>query len=715
MKKPFKLALFASSSFVAAMPSLASGQEVADIIVTAQKRSENLQSVPVSVSAITADTLASQGIRSSTDLQAAVPGIAVQRQNSVVHIFIRGIGTTGGNAGQEAATAVFVDGIYLPSMQGATFSLNNIERIEVLKGPQGTLYGRNATAGAVNVITRTPSFQTKAQAEFGFGNYEQVEANTYLTTGLTSNLAADLAVRYYNQDKGFVHNVTTGQDVQKAREFDVRSKLYYDGETTKVTLAGDYSTQDTSLGIVYRQLPSSVNLLGRMGWPYGHRDVESDTPSTTRIKNYGVSLRVEQDIGELSLTSITAQRWQTNTNNVDYDTTPLPILPVMSVENDKQFTQELQLSSNGDRFKWIVGLFYLNGYGEYNPFTVSGLALLPFQAQEVRARQTTTSYAAYGQGTYNITDNTRLTVGLRYTYDKRKFQATNVLKTLDGSPDVPLMAPRRESSSFKKPQWRFAVDHDLSDTVMVYGSYSRGVKSGVYNTGAPDAPFVLPETLDAFEVGVKSSLFDRRIRLNVAGFYYKYKDIQLTKLAGARLDLLNAANAESYGIEAEFEAAITDGLTLRGGGQILHARYKKFDDVPLIVPTPGGMVTIDCTPNPSICDGSGNHMIKAPDYSANLSADYTTAFAGGKLGFTVSYSYSGRFYWEPSNRLSQKPYSLVNGQIKWTTEDDRFHVRLWTRNLFDAKYFSTASEAITGDIAVAAPPRTFGISTGFSF
>lgn len=720
MRNSIKIALCAASALTGSMPAVA---QVEDIVVTAQKRSENLQDVPISISAVTSDTLQSAGVKGTEDLQIAVPGIQVSRQNTSTQFYIRGIGTTGAAAGQEAATAVFVDGVYMPSMTGSTLGLNNIERVEVLKGPQGTLYGRNATAGAVNVITRTPSTDTHANAEFGYGNYDTVDASTYITTGLADNVAIDFAGRYANQGNGFGRNVTTGGDANKRREYALRTKLYGDFGALKLTAAADYSKETGDTGVTYRPTETGVLLSGQKGYSYGFYDIQADATPVTRVVNKGISGRVEYDAGPITITSITAYRDVSQFTVVDFDASELPLAKVLQTEGNGQFTEELQFaSSNKNGFDWIVGLFYLDSYAKYAPFALEGAFAAPFVRQNVLARQDTKSYAAYAQATLDVWQDARITVGARYTIDKRELTASVTANSPAGT-EVSLVPEFSKQETFKKPQWRIALDQRLNSDVLLYASYSRGFKSGVYNLTDPFNPVVRPETLDAFEVGVKSDLFDRRLRFNVAGFYYLYDDIQLTSLIQANQQLLNAAKAKVYGIDVDFNAVPVENLNIRGGGQWLHARYTNFPGVPIVVPGVAGNATVSCPdpsgalPNsPGFCDGSGNRMIKTPDIQFTFGVDYTIPLASGSgLTFTADWLYNDGFFWEPANRTRQKSYSLVNGQVRWTNADKSVFVRVWARNLLDKEYYNQIVEAVTGDIGTPAAPRTYGASVGFSF
>jgi iron complex outermembrane recepter protein len=686
-----------------------------EIVVTAEKRSANLQSVPIAVSAVSGAALATENVQDMSDLELAVPGINVVRQNTSVQFFIRGVGTDGAAAGQESAIATFIDGVYIPSLSGTTFQLTNIDRIEVLKGPQGTLYGRNATGGAVNVITKTPSQDASFDFDVGYGNFETAQTNFYGTMGLTKNIAIDLAGTYTDQNAGFGRNVYTGGQAISTRDYAGRSKIYGDFDTTRVTLAADYAEESGDSFTAYRALPSGHLLNGQVGWPYGFWDIQSNDPLPDRVTNDGLSLKVEQDLSSLLFTSISAYRRVHEYQVVDYDTTPLQLLEVPQNEMDGQFTQEFQLSSNkSDLVKWIAGVFYLRSYAIYAPFEVTGLGLAPATSQVIEDRQDTTSLAGYAQATVELASDTHLTLGARDTYDRRELRANDYLILPPAVIDTLFETPQQRVS-FNRPQWRVALDHQFTQDMMVYASYNRGVKSGVYNLTAPNNPAVSPEVLDTYEVGFKSELLDHRIRFNAATFYYKYRDIQLTSLVNASQTLLNAATAEIFGAEAQVDVAVTSQFNVHAGGQWLHDRYTEFQGVPVEEPGAFGDVQVSCTAVPGVCNGSGHRMIKTPDGTFNASADYTFPLPTGALALSAEYLWTDGFFWTADNRIRQNAYSLVNGQAKYTFADGHYNVRLWTRNLTNTKYYLTQAEAVTGDIGIPAPPRTYGIDVGVHF
>ena len=370
----------ATMSVAAFVSSTVSAQALEEVFVTAQKRDENIQTVPLAISAITSDSAASSGVRTTADIGMAVPGITVTTQSTALMFYIRGIGTVGGQAGQESAIATFVDGVYQPSLTGAMLTLNNVERIEVLKGPQGTIYGRNATGGAINVITQTPSFDTHFKAEAGYGNLDSSTVNFYATSKLFDHVAGDIAFAYARQGEGFGKDVTTGKDVNKQdKDVAVRTKLLWEpSDDTRIILSGDYSESNGSMGMSFRGLPStSAMMTGQKGFPHGYYDTQGNVQPYLSIRSSGGSARIEQDLNFAQFTSITAYRKLDNFQDGDLDAGPLQLIEFPLTEKNSQFTQEFQLASDSGSVNWIAGLYYLGSTAKYDPYNLLGLAFAP--------------------------------------------------------------------------------------------------------------------------------------------------------------------------------------------------------------------------------------------------------------------------------------------------------------------------------------------------
>lgn len=520
-----------------------------EIVVTAQRRSQNLQDVPVAVTALSATAIANANIRSVTDLRVAVPSLNIVNNNGIMSTSLRGVGSTGVNPGFENPVAVYLDGVYLTSTVANFFNLSDVSQVEVLKGPQGTLFGRNATAGLIQITTRTPDGTPTLEARIGYGAYDTIEGRLYAAGGLGEGVAASLSAYGLHMGDGFGRNRTTGADSYRvSRDILVRGKLLVEpAEGTSILLTADYSTvrRNDLAGIA---LPGTLNVNDLSAGPapdIGYDQI-ADSPTFKRGWTAGASLRIAQRIGGLTLTGITAYRSSRYTTAFDYDALPRHFSDIRYTQPERQFTQELQLqpASSGGRFVWVAGLFYINARTAYDPFLFNLYAA--GQLLDLVNRQGTESLAGYAQGTYEIARGTNLTLGGRYTTERRRVFDGLMLVTIPAiGATIPVPAAD-DHATFDRFTFRIAADHRFSDAVLGYASFNRGFKSGGYNTGSPGTPAYRPETIDAYELGLKTDLLGRTLRLNLAGFYNVYRDIQSQNLTMGIISIVNAARARLW-------------------------------------------------------------------------------------------------------------------------------------------------------------------------
>ncbi|SCW78146.1 iron complex outermembrane recepter protein [Sphingobium faniae] len=673
---------------------------IAEIVVTAQRRNERLQDIPISVNAVAGDSLAQKGITNITNLSAAVPGFDAPKVGAAATPFLRGVGSNAANPNNEPSVAMYVDGVYIGAPFVNLFSFNNIERIEVLKGPQGTLFGRNATGGVVQVITRKPSHETSVEAQAGYGNYDTISLGGYVTTGLSDTLAMDVAVQYENQMDGWGRNITLDIDNNKSREFSARSKLLFTpSDGTEITLAGDYGYNRNSKTSYH--LPKGA--LGPDGLPhyYGRYDTDAETPSIITAKGRGLSLTIEQDVGFAKLVSITSRRLSKGRYYFDRDATNLPLVVADLYYYANNWSQEVQLIGEASQWaNWQVGAFYYQSVAAYNNGNIStpdpDTGLLT--TASIYGRQRTNSVSVYGQTTVTVMDGTELTGGLRYTSEKQKRKsAVNGFDFPDGKQD------------FNKLTWRAAINQTVTPGVKVYASYNRGVKSGGYDLLDPMSAGFRPEVLDAYEIGLKSDLFNRHVRFNAALFYYDYQDIQVSAVRNQLTATFNAAAARIKGGEFELTIAPTTGLMLTAGGAVLDGKYKDFLN-PIAFGADGSIVVF---PNNN---AKGYDTVRAPKFTGFAGFDYMWPGMGGDFNIGANVNYNDGFVFDDvAGRLRQKAYALVNGTIGWTAKDERLGVTLWVRNLFDEYYLGQGVTGQLGDIITAADPRMYGVTLRTKF
>lgn len=680
---------------------------LAEITVTAQRREQNSQKVPVTLSVVTADTAQSMEITSTSDLVQAIPGLSYTQLFNGAAFYLRGIGKADTNTGQELPVAVYVDGVYLATPTGGLFSLNNISRVEVLKGPQGTLFGRNATGGVIQVVTKDPQQAPSLDASVGFANYGKTQGQIYGTTGITPTLAADIAAYYTSQSDGWGDNINLGGPVYRPRELDLRSKwLWTPTDATSVTLTADYANVWSDVGTAVAVYPGAVGFggYGNVGW----YNINSEVRPYSAYDEFGGNLAVKQDMSWARLNSITSYH-DLRERVVDFDGDATPLFGEIAARRypADTITQELQLlAPASSAVQWIGGVFFLNQTTSTNPLDVSGLALGagPTFILHQFASQHTTSYAAYGEATFPLGgDDTHLTTGARYTVDKRSLTSQG-----HDNFDTPYPAID-QSAKWSSPTWRVVLDHQLTPNIFSYAQYSRGFKSGQFNVIAPSSPPVNPEKIDAYEVGLKTTLFDRRLRLNGAAYYYNYTDIQLTRAIVGGNELFNAAKAKMKGFDGDFDFAVTGNFAIRGGLAYFNGVYSSFPDAPAFVPAPGGgNIT-------QVIDASGKFMIDSPKWQGDISAAYLVPTVIGPLSATVLYSINSGYFWAPDNRVRQPEYYLLNATLEWKSPSEVVGVRLWGKNLNNAQYVSFNTEQAFGDQYSVSPPRTFGIDLLYHF
>lgn len=708
-----------------------------EVIVTAQRQAERLQDVPIAVVSLGAEALANRGVTSTMSLPEAVPGVQFQGSGGSNIFFVRGVGNTNAGIGEEGSNAFYVDGVYMPDLLQSAMRFNNIERVEVLKGPQGTLFGRNSSGGLVHVITKEPGDEFNVDVTVGYANYDKLSTQAYVAGPLSETVSADFALAAADQRDGWGKNQLTGADVAQEKYWGARSKVVWrPSNSLKITAAGEYFDLDETPYSNYFIAPGTRGMtLNPMDpntpapeSPDNGFDTTATGRSSTAYKVYGGSLTAEIDLGWSSLTSITTYRkLKADDNAVDVDAGPYALLEIALNSETEAYQQEIRLASTGtDPLSWQVGLFYLHSTAEVLPQTITGQALLAQPPQGWIAgtrdvvKQTTESLAGFGEVGYALTPQTQITLGIRYTYDDRD---------LDGSQElipgpaalVPLPGTSiRRSATDKKTTYRLAVRHDLSDNISMYASYNRGFKSGLFSMNAAPWLPVDPQTTDAYEIGLKSSLLDDRLRINLAAFHYKIDDYQVRASSDTNTQLLlNAAEVEVNGFELDFEAMLSERISLFGAVTVLDSEFSSFPNVPVFSPRPvlqipgigeviiGGNVA-------STVDGTGNDTPMAPRYAGNIGAMYRMPVRNGTVLATAQYSYNDGYYFAPDNRQRQKSFGLLNMSLTYEMVNN-WSLELWGRNLTDEKHYSTQLASEFSDWVVRAAPRTYGVNVRYQY
>lgn len=700
----------------------ASDSAVADIVVTAQKRSERLQDVPIAVNVASTKQLENSGVKDLPQLQAIVPGLNVAAALGSFQPSIRGV-TTASNV-VENPVSLYIDGVYLPQQQEGLRDLGDAEQITTLKGPQGTLFGRNATAGVIQITTLGPDFDPHGQFNISYGSYQTVRANGFVTGGLTDNIAASFSAAYQTQNEGWGKSLTTGRDEnQLYHSYSMRGKLLFKAsDTTSILIEGDYLNRKDS-GVVYQPYPGTKLAYQGFGPVDNRYDSYNGTGGYTYFKGGGVSATIKSDLGFAKLVSISAYRDSHFGFKFDLTNVAAPLLISTAGGRSRMYSQEVQLVSNSSGpFKWLTGVYYFNyrqGYDFFNRDFATGVSqsgapyrFAPIDRSANSGFEKSESVAPFAQADLKVASGTTLTAGLRYTYEKRSMddgitQVTNLAGVVLPAVHIPA-----ESLTANKLTWRFAVEQKLARDVMIFASYNRGFKSGGFNIAAPASPAYRPEQLDDWEVGLKSQFWDRRITFNANGFYYKYRNIQVTQFTGnpPTQIVTNGAKAEIYGVDVDFSARLTRGLTLSGGVELLHPNFTQYPNAPLNLDLASGGVAT------SSFDADGQRLPFARKFVGTLAADYVTHAFGGNLAFNVTATRSGDYYFEPDNIVRQPAYTMLNAGVKLSDAQDRLSLRFGVTNgLNEAIIIRNATLAFGHLVSYGSPPREFTVTLGAKF
>ncbi|WP_439620927.1 TonB-dependent receptor [Hyphomonas sp.] len=709
------------------------------LTVTAQKREESILEVPIAITAFGEDDLVERGFSQIEDLAFAIPNVSIQNSADArtTTFTIRGITGQTLFAGASSATGIFVDGVYINNPIAQSFEILDIERIEVLRGPQGTLYGRNTSAGAINLITKSPDldeFTGRALAEAG--DYGLLRGKIGISGPIVSGvLGGSLAVAAKQRD-GYEYNPFLRKDLSTEDNWSARGAIRWQPQAgTDIALSADYLDED--------RVPGALDATPE------DRMTSLDLDVFEKREVYGANLTVNHDLGDrLALTSITAFRDYTFDRLGDDDGTPVPAFASPVTESTAQFSQEIRLSSrSASRFDWVAGVYYLHTDldGTSNPeidpngifqlltggaldcptmlgFQGTPAAIIPFLCApgvgDNQINQKTETFAVFGQGTYNITDRLSATVGLRYSIDEKDF--VNV----QNSASVPLflafVPPGAVDVSRKDEEFlpKLSVEYAATGNLNLYASAARGFNAGGFNT-APVGPggeietSYEPETLTSYEVGAKWASSDNRYGLSGAVFFIDYEDFQAfrrieTSPAVFTPTIDNAEKASSRGVEVEAFAQLTDYLSYSGSAGYTDAKYDTYTNCGVSVSLPP--LPLDC---------NGKQIANSPDWTATSALRLAYPISGTtglKALASAEWSYRGDVFYSVENEAAslQEGFSLFNASVG-LAKDDHWTLTLWGQNLSDEEYSVIAIDGFTTKIREFGPPRTWGVRLDLTF
>jgi iron complex outermembrane recepter protein len=716
-KYGFGLALMSSVSmpaFAAAdAPQPAAEAPTQEIIVTAQKRSEKLENVPIAISSVSGDVLMKGGISSTAQLTQVIPSLRLDFSGPFAQPTIRGVGSTAPGNGLSANVATYVDGFYQPSMLSNDFQLLSVTNVSVLKGPQGTLFGRNATGGAILVTTRDPSFTPTAEVAVSYARFNHIAANAYVSAPLTDKIAFDIAGMYEYGD-GYVTNVYTGNpDEGRFRKYVIRTKLLVDVDPdTKLVLSYQHSNAsdpNQQLGSLYDGIGIADFVPGAI-ITTNPREVSEDLTPIFKLNLNAWTAKLSHDFGWGSLTSYTQYRVQGTFIQGDEDKTNIPIFGYAFNYKEHSFSQELNLSSKDSaRFTWVLGAYYFNDKDREPIFdaTYLGSAFYPVYSDY----QNTSAIAGFADGTYEVVDHLFLTAGLRYSSEARS--AGFVSYAADGTTtDI-----QNNSKTFNSLTPRAVIRYQLSPRTNVYASYSMGFKSGAFNASGQDVSNpVNPEKIDAYEVGFKtaSGLF----RFNTSAFYYDYRGLQLSAILGAGTLLTNAASAHIYGADGDFTVTPLKGLDLRASLAYTHARFSSFPNAPYYtqctdpVACGAGLGALEV----SQINAQGLTLPRAPAFTASLGAQYRFALGDSHVTLNADYFHTSKTYFDPVQQFDQPGYGLLNLRATFALPGDHVSLAVFGTNVTNSVYrMQVLPQAPFQVTQTFGEPASYGGSISYKF
>lgn len=688
--------------------ALLSARGLEEVVVTATKkgRAENLQTVPIAASVMTGDQVEAMFAENIADLGRQLPNVRLQSVGTfpgVTNFSIRGMGVASSIAGDEPTVGVILDGMYLGTNYGSDLDTFDIESIEVLRGPQGTLFGRNVTAGAVVVRSQRPTGEFGGKVKAGLGNNGRQNLSGTIQGALNDTVSAKVFANYKDRD-GDWKNSTLNEDQGAQRTTFIRpSLLWTPSDNLDVTLIverGDISGHGST--------PNTSVILGQ---PTGIADDEVAGTDTGGVSIEWEQLVLEANwmLGDGVLTSITGYRdVDFGTPFADADGTPVEVFRNgVSVDQD-QISQELRYASTAfdERMEYTLGIYYFQQTIEQreNRSVLGGL-----NVSNTDGRVDNESYAAFVNGTWFINDALSLTGGLRYTYEEKDV----LIATGDGCNfDFTLCDyGTDEATDWNNLSPKLGINWELNDKTFLYASYARGFRSGGYNLRVASAS-VDPgpydeETVDSFELGLKTDLLDSKARANVALFYAQYDDLQRVVLDPVSLlqSTRNAAAATVQGAEAEFTYRPLDALLVTAAVGYTDASYDEYN---------GLDVTGDGEPDPGLARNL--KLVRAPEWTYALSASYDVDLRGsGYLNFRAAYSYTDEIPVNDINSFFHEDYGLFDASVSWYSESEALKVALWGKNLTDERRIETGAFVSIFSYEFLTEPRTYGVEISYQF
>ena len=709
---------------------LAQDNALEEVVVTATKRSVALQDLAGSANVLGADKLGPGGIQEVRDMQVDIPNLSLGDQFGFARVFMRGIGMTSIDIGGEGAVAFLQDGAIVPRPAAQLMGMFDLDQVEVLRGPQGTLYGRGATAGAINMVTAKPGKELGGYLSVTAGNYGLAQFKGAIDVPMGDALSMRLAGSLDSRD-GYGNNIFTGSDINDRDASAYRATFVYDagGPLTATLSAQYYEEDDNNYAFSYfgQSEGSSIpvpfgvpilggNTVGMVGG--GFYDINSDQEPINDRDGQLINLTIDYAFNDRwSLKSITSSQSMDRFLRDDLDSTDANLFGQNNyTEESDSFGQELILNYSADRLDVLGGLMYFEEdlYGEVRvPLTNLCFLLAPaacgtpvgdflnggnyLQDGDVDIE----AWGAYVEANYSISDKWSVIAGLRYNYEERDGTGSFIFDAIS------LNVPTNQRESWNDLTPRITLQYSPNDNMLLYATYTEAFKSGVINTGSTSPPLD-PETVDAFEVGLKGQNASGTLRYSVAAFFYDYQDMQISFVdETSTVSTVNAAEAENSGIELEIDGSLGNGFAFDFYLTYLNAEYQEFFNG-------------DYANGFAITDLSGNTLPNAPESTAKLGLTWEGAVGGGTLTVRGEAYYQDDVYFTEWNREDayQKSYEQINASVDYSW-NDQWLLSLWGRNLSDEEVMSnniiTAPLYDSLRVGAVLPPRTYGATVTYQF
>lgn len=728
--RAFKAVLLAAAA-MAALSLPAAAQDVAgsldEIIVTATKQGEtNVQTTPIAVTAIGEQQIEERGLSDVSDLVGIVPGLQVSDLSGYTQVYIRGVGSNIVFIGSDPSSTTHLDGVYLARPLAYLSNFLDVERIEALRGPQGTLYGRNAVGGNINIVSRRPTDVVEGRAQLTVGDYNQLGVAGYVSgpiadTGLLGSIAFNRS-----EHDGYLDNVA-GDDLEDEDFWGLRGQVLVPfGSQSELIVRADYSESDSALGQYPKLLqPSGLPLEDSILGDY--HTVAHNSANQTVAEIGGIAAEFNSDLNpNLHFRSLTAYRSFHGSIEADADSSSLPILrTLISPIRQEQISQEFNLTGEYDRFNFVLGAYYFRETNE-EPLT---LAVIPATASHIqRPHLTAESVALFAQGEYFLTDALSIVAGVRYTQDDKSYRLDDYwTQSASFDPAAAAAAPVIVGSAmFSNPFTvdtsndydaftpKFGVNYRL-DNMLFYASATRGFKSGGYDYGSNNAADAsagyAPEYLWAYEAGAKTSWFADRLRANVSVFYYDYTDMQVQSFRNLGALTQNAATAEVQGLELELSARPVSNFDIYANIAYLDATYQDYEGA--------------FTNTLGTFSADGNRLNNAPEWAFTVGGRYSWDLGNnGEMFVGADMRYQDRVFFTAANDgvngvtgypQQQDAYTLLDARVGWTSPDRAWSATLIGSNLTDEEYIVGSADYTLTIAGRPGAPRTVRLQLSRSF